>query len=699
MLDWIFEGIVDWVSGVVTQLMDAVSGLFLSALGTDMLAMEEYFPFITKAFTVLQYAAWTLLALITVWQLFRALTGPLGGETENPWSLLLRGAVFATLIGFAKPIFLYALTIARAPYTALMDVELTGEDFTFSGVENVLKSGLATLISTASVVGTILIIILMIALGWNYFKLLLEVVERYVVVGILCYTSPLAYSMGASKSTAPVFKAWCRMVGSQLLLLVMNVWFLRGFHSSIGQYIGNGGALSNGQGSIFLWLFCAIAFLKTGQRFDAYLSSLGLNVAQTGSGLGVELMAAARMVSGIGGGFRSAGNVFRTAGTAAAGAGTRMQGSFASGFASRFKGNSFVRDSVVQGGVRMGAGGSVGFIGRMFGGMAARNGATLTGDSIASVAARPPESSGSIAGEIADRSLGNYFPNLKGQSLTGTEITGGRIHTNVVGADGGQTAVDLYSAAQYERPSGIHSVAEASDGSRWYQMASGPGAGAFYDVPAFTGSPAEATQVLSSFPDAPEGTLLRTVGAGELEATLPDGTAMWYNSAYFEEPDAPHRVMQSSGGVDWYAMQPYAVPPAFEPGDDAIDYNRAQFRTFMPGYETPIATVDGAGIPDGYFEVRHENGSGTRFYDAARYEAPHGSYRQYEDAEGNSWYGIQGEAAIERRPVYENGKPVYEGSSVKSVTVETVRYPSKPSRYRGPAARGKNESHPPQRRR
>ena len=46
MLDWIFEGIVGWVSSVVTQLMDAVSGLFLSALGTDMLAMEEYFPFV-----------------------------------------------------------------------------------------------------------------------------------------------------------------------------------------------------------------------------------------------------------------------------------------------------------------------------------------------------------------------------------------------------------------------------------------------------------------------------------------------------------------------------------------------------------------------------------------------------------------------------------------------------------------------------
>lgn len=38
--------------------MDAVSGIFLSALGTDMTAMEEYFPFLSKAFDVMQYTAW-----------------------------------------------------------------------------------------------------------------------------------------------------------------------------------------------------------------------------------------------------------------------------------------------------------------------------------------------------------------------------------------------------------------------------------------------------------------------------------------------------------------------------------------------------------------------------------------------------------------------------------------------------------------
>src|SRR5699024_8883977 len=139
-----------------------------------------------------------------------------------------------------------------------IEVSMEVEDFTFAGIEEALKNGLTTIVSTVSIVGPILILILLIALGWNYFKLLLECVERYIVVGGLCYTSPLAYAMGGSKATNQVFKSWCRMVGSQLLLLVLNVWFLRAFDSSVGQFIGNGGALASGGGSVFLWLFCAL---------------------------------------------------------------------------------------------------------------------------------------------------------------------------------------------------------------------------------------------------------------------------------------------------------------------------------------------------------------------------------------------------------------------------------------------------------
>ncbi len=812
ILDWIFEGIVGWIASIVSQLMDAVSGLFLEALGTDMTAMEEYFPFVTKAFDVMQITAWAILILITVWQLFRAFGGPLT-DSENPWHLLVRGAIFALLIGYAKPIFILCLSIARAPYTALMDITMTGADFTFAGVEQALTNGLTSIIAVASVVGITLILILELVLGWNYFKLLLETVERYIVVGVMCYTSPLAFSMGASKATNPVFRSWCRMVGSQLLLLVMNVWFLRGFASSMGQYIASGGVLSNGKGSIFLWLFCAIAYLKCAQKFDSYLGSIGLNVAQTGAGMGMELLMATRMIAGIGSGAaKSAGNVFGSGRGTATATGAAAMG-FTAGFASRFNPNSYVRDAVVQGGQRMGFSGGAGFMARAFGGIAARNGATLNSNSIASVAGRTPSTSGTIAGDIADRSLSNYMPQMQGFRLQGTQITGGHISTTAIGPDGKQSAVDMYSAAQYEKPDAPHSVVTAADGSQWYQMASGEGRGAFYDAPVFQGagadmpqpsgvggndgvsvesnmagyddtsvsssgeapqisgdpgdasmpgatvvagdaegidgtavaasftpgedfggtpqtgdmfvgaapsdtdsSPAgnggyepyeadgyagrnsEASLIAATFPGVAEGISLRTVDEGVIEASTPDGgNTLWYNSAYFQEPDAPHTVMQSANGVDWYAMQQHGDAPQFEAGDAAESYNQAAFRNFMPGYGEQVYQVDGSHRQDGHFEVRNEDGSGTRFYDTAQYATPRGDYQVFEDVHGNQWYAIRGEAAVERRPVYEQGHAVYDGDKLRTETVETVRYKQTPSKYAAPEKRGDIERKPPRR--
>ena len=718
MLDWIFEGIATWVASVMTQIMDAISGVFIGALGTDMTAMEEYFPFAVSAYTIIQYTAWALLFLVAVWQIFRAFSGPLA-ETENPLAILARGAIFGFLIAYAKPIFSLALDIARAPYTALMDSTLDPGDFTFAGIEQALTNGLTTLVSVSTVVGLILLIILMIALAWNYFKLLLETVERYVLVGVLCYTSPLAYAMGASKATSRVFQSWCRMVGSQLLLLVLNVWFLRAFNSSVGQFIANGGALTNGQGNIFLWLFCALALLKIAQKCDSYLAALGLSVAQTGSSMGMEMLMAARVLTGFSrGGGGNAASVFGGgarggAGAAAAGtAGGVAAGGILSGFMNRYRPNSFVRDAVVDGGSRMGAGGGVGFVGRAFGGMAARNGATLTSNSISSVATRPPNVSGTIGGEIADRSIPGYMPQLAGgaaanMTYSGTQITGGHISTTATAPDGRQAKVDLYSTAQHETPSTPHTVVTAADGSQWYQVASGEGMGAFYATPAFTGDVSEAAQVAEAFPSAPDGTLLRQVDEGTLEASYPDGgNSLWYNSAYFQEPDAPHEVIQGADGLSWYAMTPAAAVPEFEPETPApsggglspsAQYNAALFGQFMPGFDQPVVSVDSSRSADGILEVRHEDGTGTAFYDRTMYQAPRGDYHVFEDSGGSQWYAIPGTPAVERRPVYEDGRPVYDGDKLQTTTVETMRYKSTPSRHTQPQKRPVTERKPPNR--
>ena len=86
---------------------------------------------------------------------------------------------------------------------------------------------------------TLIVLIIVVLLAWNYLKLLFEAAERYILLGVLVYTAPVAFSMGGSQSTANIFKAWCRMLSGQVFLLLMNAWCLRLFTSMVGTFIAN----------------------------------------------------------------------------------------------------------------------------------------------------------------------------------------------------------------------------------------------------------------------------------------------------------------------------------------------------------------------------------------------------------------------------------------------------------------------------
>lgn len=82
-------------------------------------------------------------------------------------------------------------------------------------------------------------LILVLILAWNYIKLLFEAAERYILLGVLVFTAPVAFATGASQSTANIFKSWCRMLGGQFFLLLMNAWCLRLFTSMVGTFLAN----------------------------------------------------------------------------------------------------------------------------------------------------------------------------------------------------------------------------------------------------------------------------------------------------------------------------------------------------------------------------------------------------------------------------------------------------------------------------
>ena len=86
---------------------------------------------------------------------------------------------------------------------------------------------------------TLIVLIIVVLLAWNYQKLLFEAAERYILLGVLVYTAPVAVSMGGSQATANIFAAWCRMLGGQVFLLLMNAWCLRLFTSMVGVFIAN----------------------------------------------------------------------------------------------------------------------------------------------------------------------------------------------------------------------------------------------------------------------------------------------------------------------------------------------------------------------------------------------------------------------------------------------------------------------------
>ena len=148
--------------------------------------------------------------------------------------MVVRSVIFLLLIWYCDDIVNLALQIGGTPYNWILDSSLPGVQF---GDFNSVLLVIIGVIANGSV--ALIALILVVILAWNYLKLLLEAAERYVVLGILVFTAPLAFAMGAARGTNNIFKSWCRMFGGQFLLLIMNAWCLKLFVNMVGEFLAN----------------------------------------------------------------------------------------------------------------------------------------------------------------------------------------------------------------------------------------------------------------------------------------------------------------------------------------------------------------------------------------------------------------------------------------------------------------------------
>lgn len=230
----ILDGIVAWIAEQVMHGLDLITTSVLGALGCDMSVFLRYFPAAETMYSIFVALGIGLILLNWVWQLFKNYGLGAGIEAEDPVKLSIRSLIFILLAYFSDEIVGIVLKIGGTPYQWIMDSELP--PLNFADFNSVVVTILGVCANGAV---ALIALILVLMLAWNYVKLLFEAAERYVLLGVLVYTAPVAFSMGASQTTGNIFKSWCRMFGGQVFLLMMNAWCLRLFTSMVGAFIAN----------------------------------------------------------------------------------------------------------------------------------------------------------------------------------------------------------------------------------------------------------------------------------------------------------------------------------------------------------------------------------------------------------------------------------------------------------------------------
>lgn len=314
MLDFVWEGLLAWLQTIIISGLDIINVDMLYAFSPQMITITKYFPFFEETWELITQIAFAGVVFLALFKVIQNSFLVFTKNYEHPLIIGIRSILALAVITFAPYLVNYFIEFADIAYWGILEVSgIPATDGWFSGINNMLGNMLTTTggaitntvtepIDFASfspismgehLVETLLALLLTIAIAWNYFKLVLAMAERYVVLGAMYYTMPLAGIPIVSRETSSITKSWVKMLIAELMILVLNLWFIAAFRKGV---IGSGATVSftvNGKavGSPLLWSFIALALLKVAQRIDAHLSTLGLSTPQLAGGVASTLLA------------------------------------------------------------------------------------------------------------------------------------------------------------------------------------------------------------------------------------------------------------------------------------------------------------------------------------------------------------------------------------------------------------------------
>ncbi len=235
-------------------------------MSTDLTFWETSVPVVGSLYKIFIAIGWGLLIGNCVFQSLKAMFAGLGFETESPIILLFRTGIFGTLLMFSKDICNIGLSIGKNVMTLIgIPTSVT------------IKTPDASAFGSLGA-GWLLVIIIGFILGFQLIKLFFEIAERYVVVAVLTLLCPVGLSMGGSKSTKDICTGFIRTYASMIVMMVLNVLFLKLILSALATMP---------TGTLVLpWCLLTVGIAKTARKADNLVSKIGLNPAITGDPLG-----------------------------------------------------------------------------------------------------------------------------------------------------------------------------------------------------------------------------------------------------------------------------------------------------------------------------------------------------------------------------------------------------------------------------
>ena len=274
-----------WIYGLFLELITYCAHALLGVMSTDLTFWENSVPVAGSLYRIMAAVGWGLLIGNCVFQSLKAMLAGLGFETESPVILLLRTALFGTLLMFSKDICDIGLSIGKNV------MNLIG-----------IPSSITITMPTESMFGSmgagwLLVILIGFILGFQLIKLFFEIAERYVVVAVLTLLCPVGLAMGGSRSTKDICTGFMRTYASMIVMMVMNVLFLKLILSAL--------ATMPDDILVLPWCLLVVGIAKTARKADNLISKIGLNPAFTGDPLGhgrgamAAVMAAKTIVNSV----------------------------------------------------------------------------------------------------------------------------------------------------------------------------------------------------------------------------------------------------------------------------------------------------------------------------------------------------------------------------------------------------------------